>query len=724
MKISSIILLTFSIVFRLTATDYYCDPINGKSGNNGSKEQPWATLQEVFEQKKTFVGGDNILLMNGIHGTVNIVGENESYVIIKPAENHKPVILSVTIGKEIPTSRWRLTGLTIQGTTSANLISVSSFATLIQIMYCNIQTIANSTTWSAEDWTKSPVNGLHIEGKRHKIQFNRFKNVRNGIFNFSDQSQFAYNSINHFSECAILQSANDCTFEYNLLKNAVVLGNYSNAAFLFQNRNVDKTPFIIKKNTLRGNVIFDYTNYKRNFTGAMMGIVSFDNILDMCTFENNLIVTDHWHGITLFNGNNCTVANNTVVDPYLNTIYPNEKRKEMLKPMGPARIWMENSITELGGNKVCNNLVTDTYFKGEIGVTDNNPLVGSTYDDMDEAFQNWEFLDFRLKDFSSFVNAALLEVATNTDANNFQRKIDSYANAGAYEFSNKAVVDKEIKLMGHNSDTELRSNGQKDWDGQGTIRIGGVGDIYNGNAIIPFVLPAKTGNLKITTVGFSLNLEKIDNAPLSNVDVYGLLPRKGNAISLDDYYEGETGKSFTARLIQSGIFGSATPTGIVKLNQAGNANLADFMNSLYEAGYKAGDQFFIRLSHNRQNIQKYARWMISSANHEDVTLRPQISVKMSQATQNTDFSVQKAHIYIHPSPSRLGEYSISFINNQNNKKIKMAIKKTDGTLCYEIENEATKDIVLNGKYSLTSGFYMVSYAFEGEPEELYNFFVW
>jgi hypothetical protein len=444
----------------------------------------------------------------------------------------------------------------------------------------------------------------------------------------------------------------------------------------------------------------------------------------MCTFENNLVVTDHWHGITLFNINNCSVINNTVVDPYLNTIYPAEKRKEMLKPMGPVRIWIENSIAELGGNKVCNNLVTDTYFKGEIGLTDNNPVLASTYEDMDGAFYNWEFLDFRLKDFSSFVNAALLEVATNTDANNFQRKTDNFVNAGAYEFGNKAVVEKDMKLMGQNSDIELRSNGQKDWDGQTVIRIGGVGDIYNGNAIIPFILPAKTGNLKITTVGFSLNLEKIDNAPLSNVDVYGLLPRKGNVISLDDYYEGETGKSFTSRLIQANIFASATPTGIVKLNQTGNSNLADFMNSLYEAGYKAGDQFFIRLSHNRQNIQKYARWIISSANHDDATLRPQMSVKMAQSAQNAEAKIEKAQIYIHPSPSRLGEYCISVVNNQNNKKLKLAIKKTDGTLCYEIENEATKDIVMNGDRTLPAGFYMASYAFEGEPEELYSFFVW
>lgn len=725
MKKIAHILIFLVTVFSLSATNYYCDPKNGKISNDGSKEHPWSSLQTVLEQKKTFVGGDNVFLFSGNQGNVSIVGENESYVTIKAVDAQTPVLKSLAIGVEAPATRWRISGLTIEGTKTNQLLSISKQSLLIQIMYCNIQSTENSLSWNANNWMSNAKVGLIVEGKRHKIQFNRFKNVRTGIINHSEKTQFSYNSINYFTECAVQNSGNDCVFEYNLLKNAVVLGNYSNTAFRFMCDTVSKaTPNIIRKNILRGNIIYDYTNYKRKFIGAMMGIVSFDNILDMCSFENNLIVTDHWHGITLHNTNNCNVLNNTVVDPYLDTVYPDEKRKDFMQPMGPARIWIENSINELGGNTICNNLVTDTQFKGEIGKIDNNAVLGSTYADFDDSFCNWEYLDFRLKENSLFVNTALLSLATDVDAENTPRKKDNMANVGAFEFSKSTITEREVKLMGQNSDVELRSNATKDWNGQKSLRIGGVGDIYNGNAIIPFVLPAKTNNLKVTDAAFSMNLEAIDNAPRCNVDLYGLLPRPKNDIGFSDFYQGESGKSITARLIQPSLIEGGTAIGKIRSNKIGDFNLADFINSLYGAGYKAGDQFFLRLNHTRENIEKYTRWQISSANSEQADLRPQMTLQIKQLEQNGVEIDKRPSIYIYPSPSQLGEYMISIANNKENKWLNLTIKKSDGTLLYELKKNTTEDIIMNDKYKLASGYYMASYSFGNEPAELINFNIW
>lgn len=44
------------------ATNYYCDPVSGSMANDGSKSNPWSTLQAVFESRKTFVAGDSIFL--------------------------------------------------------------------------------------------------------------------------------------------------------------------------------------------------------------------------------------------------------------------------------------------------------------------------------------------------------------------------------------------------------------------------------------------------------------------------------------------------------------------------------------------------------------------------------------------------------------------------------------------------------------------------------------
>jgi hypothetical protein len=417
-------------------------------------------------------------------------------------------------------------------------------------------------------------------------------------------------------------------------------------------------------------------------------------------------------------------VNNTVVDPYLNTIYPDEKRKEFLTPMGPARIWIENSNTELRDNRVCNNLVTDTKFKGDIGLIENNAVVGSTYADFDESFSNWEYLDFRLKDKSPFINTAIVDYAPNSDAGNNLRKTDNMANVGAYEFSKSAIVERDMLLIGQNSDFELRSNATKDWNGQKYIRIGGVSDTYNANAIIPFILPPKTNNLKIENATFSFNLEDVQNSPRCNVDLYGLLPRTGNEITLSDYYEGETGKSLSSRIIQASLLDAGTPKGKIVTNKIGNFNLADFLNSLYYAGYKAGDHFFLRMSHSRANIEKFARWQISSANNEKEDLRPQITLKMSQKEQKGTEVLVNPQIYIYPSPSNLGEYLVSVLNNVEKKPLKLIVKKSDGSICYELENTGLSDVIMNGKYKLASGYYMANYSFGEGKEELINFNIW
>ncbi len=728
-RFRNIILLLF-FANSLFATNYYCDPVNGKNANDGSLLHPWKTLQEVMESNKTFVGGDNIILLSGNHGNVKLNGVLDKYITIQAFENHKPFITSIKIGENSPAMRWRISGINLGGISDTNvsIISISAQSKLIQILYCNISTVENSTSWTKENWSKNARNAIQMDGERHKILFNRIRNVKNGIVNQSQQSNFQNNSINFFTENGIQTNGNKCAFENNLIKNSVNLCQGSTAAFIFsptKNKTAENLS-IIKQNTLRGNIIYNYTRYDRKLTGALMGIVSFDNVLDMCAFENNLVVCDHWHGLSLFNINNCTVVNNTIADPYLGTLYPDETRKDYLVPIGPARLWLENKMDSLGGNTVCNNLVSATIFKGINGSVENNPTFGSTYSDLDETFLNWEYLDFRLKPLSPNVNACLENISPDVDAFGMPRKIDNMTNAGALEYSKMAVGERDIELKAEKTDVELQSNGIKNWNGQPNMRMGGAGDVFNSNAIIPFVLPTKKTNEKISQVSFTFQLELIQNAPGGSVDMYGLLPREGNEVQFADYYEGESNKASLARLIQTGIFDGNTATGKIQTSKTANLNLAGYINSLYEAGYKAGDQFFIRLNHNKTNIAKYSRWQIASANAELVDSRPKIDIKITPVSNaNINAMVHLQTVYVYPSPSILGDYTISISNNSNLEKLYFSIKKTDGTVCYDYETDGTqKDVKMSGKYNLSSGYYMMSYKFGNSEERIMNFNIW
>ena len=63
----------FGIVSISFAETYYVDPQAGNINYEGSSNNPWRTLQEVFTSNKinTVVApGDTLLLRNGYHGSV------------------------------------------------------------------------------------------------------------------------------------------------------------------------------------------------------------------------------------------------------------------------------------------------------------------------------------------------------------------------------------------------------------------------------------------------------------------------------------------------------------------------------------------------------------------------------------------------------------------------------------------------------------------------------
>ena len=79
----------------LSGNEYYCDPVSGLIGNDGSKDSPWPDLAAVFAAKKTFSAGDVIYLRSGAHGEPFITGINSDYVHVIGYPGEKPVIASI-----------------------------------------------------------------------------------------------------------------------------------------------------------------------------------------------------------------------------------------------------------------------------------------------------------------------------------------------------------------------------------------------------------------------------------------------------------------------------------------------------------------------------------------------------------------------------------------------------------------------------------------------------
>ncbi|HEX41483.1 MAG TPA: hypothetical protein ENN81_05415, partial [Phycisphaerales bacterium] len=105
---------------------FHVDPLKGSAGGDGSVEQPWGTVQEVFEKglirtadrngrirnaDGPIKGGDTILLHSGYHGEINDRGyHNDQTITIAAAEGHTPRLRRVFFSDS---SKWAIRGLTV-----------------------------------------------------------------------------------------------------------------------------------------------------------------------------------------------------------------------------------------------------------------------------------------------------------------------------------------------------------------------------------------------------------------------------------------------------------------------------------------------------------------------------------------------------------------------------------------------------------------------------------
>src|SRR5690606_12571794 len=74
---------------------------------------------------------------------------------------------------------------------------------------------------------------------------------------------------------------------------------------------------VVRGVVIRGNVFINFTDPDREFAGSAQGIGCFDGFFEDWVIENNVVVVNHWHGITLLGARNVRVVNNTVVDKRL-----------------------------------------------------------------------------------------------------------------------------------------------------------------------------------------------------------------------------------------------------------------------------------------------------------------------------------------------------------------------------------------------------------------------
>lgn len=433
-----------------SARVFYVDPQKGSMNGDGSKHKPWSTLEDVWKSNKIetqiwlppYNGtslvkknsdapvqpGDILQLLSGYHGNLDIIGAvNSKDITIKAAPGAKPEISRISLRSA---SRWIFDGLRISpsfsnvsNTQPIILIETHNWtgpSSYVTIRNCDLFSVASVDGFTDLDWAKKTTKGIHTSGDHTIIENTKITNVSGGISIYKANNSEVRKTLIFDSGMDGIQVAgsNNVKIEYSTVKNiySVSKGNHYD---MIQAWAIGGE---MKGMEIRGNILIASELKDQPYRAPVQGIGLFDGWFNGFIIENNLVVTDSLHGISLYGARNCRVLNNTLSS---GNGYPTPGNC-------PIRVYPHKNGTPGENNIIRNN------FASFISV-DNKGVPGGVVVDHNISdvatglfFCKPLTFNYNLKPNSRAINRGSSVEAPDIDILN--RKRDNRPDIGAYEY--------------------------------------------------------------------------------------------------------------------------------------------------------------------------------------------------------------------------------------------------------------------------------------------------
>jgi len=401
----------------------FFDPINGSLSGDGSYQNPWPGLVDALAGGKSIPSGETAWLMSGYHGDLTLSGHKTSPTTIAALEGYTPQLRRIYLTNA---SNWIFDGLEISpeftgNNGKPNLVHVHGSSNTITVKNCLMYSAADASSWSAQDWLDYACKGLQIDGPNCHLENNTLLNTSFAVVvrGMSPNTYVGYNTIDGFWGDGLRGLADNCVFEYNLVQNAKKVNSNHDDGFQSWTGDGSNNDVVVSDIVLRGNVFISYTDGSDPLISEMQGIGCFDGFFEDWIVENNVVITDMWHGLSLYGAINCKIVNNTVVD--------NPEVGYTHRPW--IGIFAHKNGTPSSGNLVRNNLARSiTGATSNAGTVDNN-ITTSAYTDH---FVDYANFDVHLKSTSSAIDAGSSVDAPALDFEGDAR--DANPDIGADEF--------------------------------------------------------------------------------------------------------------------------------------------------------------------------------------------------------------------------------------------------------------------------------------------------
>ncbi len=426
---------------------FHIDPGSGSMNGNGSFNHPWSTFSEVLNnhlitsQKYSTPynsanpdlikindnapvnPGDTLLLYSGLHGSIFIKNyQNDKPIYIIAAEDEQPILKSLHIQSG---SNWYFEGLTISSEPydeyiHGRLVYFESHnwqgpAKNIIIKNCNV--FSTETPWTeALDWNEKVSSGIYVKGDSMEIIGNTLSNISFGISLVGDHIYCAKNTIRNFSGDGMRMLGSYQIVEENYIANCYkVDDNHDDGIQSFTTNG-----YAVDHNVVRKNVILNYEDPDQVLLGPLQGIGCFDGFYNDWLVENNIVMVNHWHGISFYGANQVRIINNTVLDP--------------TPGITPGASWIrinEHKDGRPSQDCIVSNNITNSLAGNAIYLT--NVILANT-SEYEAHFTDVKSYDVHLLQNSSIIDFGNNEYASTDDLDYNERPQGTAIDPGAFEY--------------------------------------------------------------------------------------------------------------------------------------------------------------------------------------------------------------------------------------------------------------------------------------------------
>ena len=364
---------------------FYCDPATGSAQGDGSARRPWRTIEEVLSARLIQLcgkdgkpanpnapvkPGDTILLRSGWQGVIRITaGYNDQFITIAAEKGQSPQVGFVEIGEG---KKWLIKGLTVSPSLAPEPLARPPRELVmlgererggeeseeLVVEDCFIYSVLDTKDWSAQDWVQKPASGIWLgrHGKRHVARNNYVLNTRFGINLCAPECVAEGNVVANFSADGMRATRDGQVLQYNVIKN-----NFVGARDGDNNHDDGIQVFLFNVGTgtvrnivLRGNIIIARETDGLPFPNPLQGIGCFDGPLVGFTMEKNVVCVNHYHGVSVYDAQGCTVQDNVCFSRWGGRAVP--------------WVMLGQKKKQAGGNTVRNNLAHSFNFRADAQV--------------------------------------------------------------------------------------------------------------------------------------------------------------------------------------------------------------------------------------------------------------------------------------------------------------------------------------------------------------------